>query len=105
LTLAASVATHSWVSAGILCSYFAVVYSVVMRREEAELRQHHGEAFEEYARTVPLFFPRLTPARLAFAGTASFSFGQYKKNHEYQAAIGFLLLLGVLFLIWWLRLR
>jgi protein-S-isoprenylcysteine O-methyltransferase Ste14 len=105
LTLGAAVAAHSWLSAAILCAYFALFYSIVMRREEEELRQHHGTAFEEYARTVPLFFPRLTPARLSFAGAGSFSFAQYKKNHEYQAAIGFLLLLAVLLLIWWLRQR
>jgi protein-S-isoprenylcysteine O-methyltransferase Ste14 len=105
LTLAASLAANSWASAILLCAYFALVYFVVMRREEAELRQHHGEAFDEYARTVPLFFPRLTAARLSFDGTGSFSFAQYKKNHEYQAAIGFLLLLAVLLLIWWLRTR
>src|SRR5271163_1593132 len=105
LTLAAAVATRSWISAAILGLYFALFYSIVMRREEAELRQHHGAAFDEYARTVPLFFPRLTPAKLSFAGSGSFSFAQYKKNHEYQAAIGFFLLLAVLLLIWWVRLR
>jgi Phospholipid methyltransferase len=105
LTIAASVAAHSWISASILCAYFALVYSIVMRREETELRAHHGAAFEEYARTVPLFFPRITPASLPFAGTGAFSFAQYKKNHEYQAAVGFLLLLALLLLIWWLRLR
>jgi len=105
LTLAAAVAAHSWLSAVILCGYFALFYSIVMRREEAELRQHHAGAFEEYARAVPLFFPRLTPAKLSFSGSGSFSLAQYKKNHEYQAAIGFMLLLATLLLIWWLRLR
>jgi protein-S-isoprenylcysteine O-methyltransferase Ste14 len=100
LTLAAAIATHSWISAGILCGYFALFYSMVMRREEAELRQHHGAAFDEYAKSVPLFFPRLTPVRLSFAGAGSFSFAQYKKNHEYQAAIGFLLLLVLLLAMW-----
>jgi protein-S-isoprenylcysteine O-methyltransferase Ste14 len=105
LTLAAAVAARSWISAAILGIYFALFYSIVMRREEAELRQHHGAAFDEYTRAVPLFFPRLTPAKLNFTGVGSFSFAQYKKNHEHQAAIGFFLLLAVLLLIWWLRLR
>jgi protein-S-isoprenylcysteine O-methyltransferase Ste14 len=100
LTVGAAVAMYSWVSALILCAYFALFYSIVMRREEAELRQHHGAAFDEYANAVPLFFPRLSPVRLSFAGAGSFSFTQYKKNHEYQAAIGFLLLLVLLLLIW-----
>jgi len=56
LTLAASIATHSWISAVILCGYFVLFYSMVMRREEAELRQHHSAAFDEYAKSVPLFF-------------------------------------------------
>jgi Phospholipid methyltransferase len=105
LTLAAAVAARSWISATILGIYFALFYSIVMRREEAELRQHHGAAFDEYAHAVPLFFPRLTPAKLSFAGAGSFSMAQYKKNHEHQAAIGFLLLLAALLLIWWLRQR
>ena len=105
LTLAASVASHSWISAVIVCGYFALVYSFVMRREEQELRRQHGAAFDEYARAVPLFIPRLTPVKLSFAGGGSFSFAQYKKNHEYQAAIGFVLLLALLLAIWWLRVR
>jgi protein-S-isoprenylcysteine O-methyltransferase Ste14 len=105
LTLSAAVACRSWISAVILCSYFALFYFIVMRREETELRRHHGAAFDEYSRKVPLFFPRLTPAKLPFAAAGSFSSAQYKKNHEYQAAIGFLLLLALLVLIWWLRLR
>src|SRR5213080_1540391 len=49
LALGAAVATRSWISAGILVVYFAVVYSVVMRREEGELLAQHGDAFHEYA--------------------------------------------------------
>lgn len=105
LAIAAGVAAHSWISGVILCGYFALFYSIVMRREEGELRRHHGAAFDEYASSVPLFFPRLKPTKLSFARAGAFSFAQYKKNHEYQAAIGFLLLLTVLLLIWWLRVR
>ncbi len=105
LTLGAAVATHSWISGVLLCGYFALFYSIVMRREEEELRRHHGAGFEEYAAAVPLFFPRLTPTKLSFGSAGAFSFAQYKKNHEFQAAIGFLILLALLLLIWCLRPR
>ena len=104
LALGAAIATHSWASAILLCAYFVLFYSIVMRREEGELRVRHGAAFDDYARAVPLFLPRFTPVKLSSAQGAAFSFAQYKKNHEYQAALGFLLLLGVLFLIWRFRL-
>src|SRR5712664_1928083 len=103
LAIGAAIAAHSWLAALILFSYFALFYSLVMRREERELYQHHGDAFQEYARTVPLFFPRLTPARLSTEGLGTFSIEQYKKNREYRAAIGFLLLLLVFVVIWRLR--
>ena len=102
LALGAAVATRSWISAGILLVYFSVVYSVVMRREEGELLGHHGESFKKYAEAVPLFFPRFTSARVNGANAGSFSFAQYKKNHEYQAALGYLLLLAGLLSLWWL---
>jgi protein-S-isoprenylcysteine O-methyltransferase Ste14 len=60
LIIGAAVAAHSWPSAVIPLCYFALFYSFVMRREERELHQHHGDAFQNYARAVPLFLPRLT---------------------------------------------
>jgi protein-S-isoprenylcysteine O-methyltransferase Ste14 len=104
LVLGAGIATHSWAAGALLLVYFSVVYAVVMRREEGELRAKHGTAFDEYARSVPLFFPRLLSARQSAAAAGCFSLAQYKKNHEYEAAIGYVLLLGVLLLIWKLRL-
>ncbi len=103
LAIGAAIAAHSWLAALILFSYFALFYSFVMWREERELYQHHGDAFREYARAVPLFLPRLTPAKLSSATSAPFSFAQYKRNREYRAAIGFLLLLLVFLVIWRLR--
>jgi len=103
LTLGAALAMNSWIAAALLCGYFALFYSVVMRREEGELRFHHGVKFEEYAKAVPLFFPRLTAANLGQGAAASFSFAQYKKNREYRAAVGFLLLLVLLVIDWRLR--
>lgn len=105
LAFGAGLATRSWVSASILLVYFAIFYSMVMRREEKELALRHGAEFEEYARAVPLFLPRLSPAKLPGGSAGVFSFAQYKKNHEWQAALGFLLLLAALFLIWCFRQR
>jgi protein-S-isoprenylcysteine O-methyltransferase Ste14 len=103
LALGAGIATQSLISAGLLLVYFAIFYSAVMRREERELHAKHGSAFEEYARAVPLFLPRLTAAKLSGKSAGSFSLAQYKKNHEWQAAVGFLLLLAVLLAICWIR--
>ena len=105
LTLGAGIATRSWISLSILCIYFALFYSIVMRREENELHLRHGASFEKYARAVPLFFPRLTAAKLSGDSAGAFSFAQYKKNHEWQAAVGFLLLLAALLVIWYVRSR
>jgi protein-S-isoprenylcysteine O-methyltransferase Ste14 len=108
LAAGVGIATHSWIAAAILLIYFAVVYSIVMRREEGELRKFHGAAFDAYMRAVPLFFPRFAPAKTsedAAREKGAFSFAQYKKNHEWQAAVGFLLVLAALLVIWRLRLR
>lgn len=103
LAAGAAWAMHSWISGGILGFYFALVYYIVMRREEGELSGHFGDAFENYARAVPLFFPRITPAEIAGSSPGVFSFAQYKKNHEYQAALGFVFLLAALLVRWRLR--
>jgi protein-S-isoprenylcysteine O-methyltransferase Ste14 len=104
LAVGAAICTKSWCSAAVLLVYFALVYSFVMRREEMELRAKHGAAFDAYASTVPLFFPRLfAPSIGSEAKNGGFDWQQYRKNHEYQAALGFLLLLIALLVIWYLR--
>ena len=103
LTVGAALAMHSLWAGALLLVYFALVYSLVMRREEMELRKQHGATFDAYAASVPLFFPRLTVSRNSSASSAGFSWKQYQKNHEYQAAIGFVLLLIGLLVIWRLR--
>src|SRR6201988_1463172 len=82
LALGAAIAMNSWLSAALLLFYFALVYTLVMRREEIELRGHHGAEFEVYAKSVPLFFPSLTTPRQPAVTPGSFSWSQYRKNHE-----------------------
>ncbi len=100
LTVGAAIAMHSLLAAVLLLLNFALVYSFVMRREEQELRRKHGASFDSYAVSVPLFFPG-PPVPIPRAGAAgSFSWSQFNKNHEYQATLGFLLLLVLLVVIW-----
>ncbi len=80
-----SVASHSWISAALLAAYLAVFYPVVIRREQGELETLYGSAFLAYASRVPAFWPRLTPAP---SNGEHFSWQQYRKNREYEAAIG-----------------
>lgn len=96
-----AVAGHSPWAALVLAAYFGTFYPVVMKKEEGELRERYGAAFTEYAKQVPLFFPRPSKKWDAEApGTVSgFSWEQYKRNREYQAALGAIVALGVL----WLR--
>jgi protein-S-isoprenylcysteine O-methyltransferase Ste14 len=100
LALGAAVAMRSWLAAALILVYFALVYSFVMRREEMELRGKHGAAFDAYAAAVPLFFPRLRPRSLPGGAGGTFSWAQYKRNHEYEAPVGFLLFLILLAVIW-----
>jgi Phospholipid methyltransferase len=89
------VAAGSWIAAAIVVAYFLAFYPAVIRREAEELAARYGAAYEEYARQVPLFFPRpprpvppgAGPRRPAAA--ARFSRELYLRNREYRAALGF----------------
>jgi protein-S-isoprenylcysteine O-methyltransferase Ste14 len=96
-----AVAGHSPWAALVLIAYFGIFYPVVMKKEEGELRERYGPAFIEYAERVPFFFPWPPRGgnRVSGAESNGFSWEQYKRNREYQAALGALLALGVL----WLR--
>jgi protein-S-isoprenylcysteine O-methyltransferase Ste14 len=104
LTFGAAAAMNSCWAAALLLIYFALVYSFVMRREEMELREKHGVAFDAYVGAVPLFFPRLLSGTEGKASNNGFSWTQYLKNREYRAMVGFLLFLVVLVLLWRMRL-
>lgn len=102
LAVGFAVAGHSWIGAALIAGYFAAFYPAVMKREEAELRSHYGRAYEEYAARVPLFWPHV-PHKTS-ASPERFSWSLYRRNHEYQAALGFLCGLALLVLrMYWRR--
>ena len=101
LAAAFAAASHSLIVAVILAAYFAVFYPAVMREEEQELRARYGAAFDAYAARVPLFWLRLSPAGVLHDAGTRFSWAVYRRNREYQAVLGFLAVIALL----WLRMR
>jgi len=96
-------AAASWSAAALAIVYLAVFYPGVIRREEEELRAEYGDAFDAYARRVPLFWPRAPRGDSTAAG--SFSWGQYRRNREYQALVGTLVAFGILAALMYWRSR
>jgi protein-S-isoprenylcysteine O-methyltransferase Ste14 len=95
-------ASRSWIVAALVAAYYLAMYPFLMRREERELRARFGGVFDEYARRVPLFLPRLR--RESGAGGTQFSWSRYARNREYQTAMGTAaLLLGLWALSLWRR--
>jgi protein-S-isoprenylcysteine O-methyltransferase Ste14 len=91
-----SVASHSLISTLLLAAYLAIFYPMVIRREQGELERQYGAAFVEYSSRVPVFLPRLSPA---MASTERFSWPLYRQNREYEAAIGLVVAMAIL----WIR--
>jgi len=79
----------------LFAAIFLLVYLPVIQLEEQYLRQIFPE-YQAYASQVPALWPRLTAAPTASG--ARYRWPLYRKNQEYQAALGFAA--GMLFLLW-----
>jgi hypothetical protein len=119
--LGLALAGSSWALGGAFLVFFLAMYGPVMHREAEALRRAFGEAYEQYARDVPLFMPRLRrarpvppspgcgdkPARGTWHGSRAndekFQWQRYRRNREYEAALGYLAGLVFLALKAWLR--
>jgi len=91
-----AIAARSAGLALLFAAIFFFVYLPVIQLEEQHLREIFSE-YEAYAGQVPGLWPRLRTAALPVAGTR-FGWRLYRKNQEYQAAMG--LAAGMLFLLW-----
>lgn len=97
-----AVAGGSWILGFTFVVLFFLIYWAVIRREEAALRQAFGPAFDDYARAVPLFVP-IPGSRGAACPEGRFRWERYRRNHEYEATLGYLAGMVFLVLKMWLR--
>jgi protein-S-isoprenylcysteine O-methyltransferase Ste14 len=88
-----AVAGRSLVMAAAFVVLLLLVYRPVIRREERFLSQKFGAAYANYAALVPLFLPRLRPL---IPSGERFRWERYRKNREYEAALGWAAGFGLL---------
>ena len=81
---------------GLFAALFLGIYLPVMRVEAATMAELFGDEYSAYARSVPLFFPRLTPYKTATGEGVRFDASLYMRYREYRAALGLLAAWGVL---------
>jgi len=107
LGVGVTVAGGLWYFAVLFVLFYLGVYGKTMRGEARLLTELFGDRYRHYAARVPAFVPRLTPYRPSESGhtPAGFRFSQYKRNREWEAALG--AVAGFAFLVgkWWLRAR
>jgi protein-S-isoprenylcysteine O-methyltransferase Ste14 len=87
------IAARRWELGALFAAVFFLIYLPVVELEEQHLATLFP-AFEEYTRRVPKLLPK-PPQK---PSTKSFRWSIYRRNEEYQAAIGFLV--GVAVLVW-----
>ena len=88
-----ALAARSWWIALAILAMFLLIYLPVVKDEEAFLRTKFPE-FEEYARQVPRFLPRLR--HLPESAPAAFSRERYLRHREYNAPVGAAVMLAAL---------
>lgn len=80
-----------WYFVPLFLLFFFLVYGRTMRGEEELLEGLFGDRYRRYARHVPLFVPRPTPYRAEESATMEeegFSVARYRRNREWEAALG-----------------
>jgi len=96
LGLGFTIASGQWLLALLFAGLFIGIYFPVMRVEASTMGQLFGNDFETYRRSVPLFFPRLTPYRQGDSAAVRFDGALYLRYREYRAALGLIVAWGLL---------
>ena len=98
LGLGFTVASGVWWLSLFFAALFVGIYLPVMRVEADDIHRIFGRDFDEYARNVPVFIPRLTSLKKSprKKEAEKFDFGLYLQYREYRAALGAIAAIGVL---------
>ena len=88
LGLGFTIASGRLVLGLLFAALFLGIYLPTMRVEASTMAQLFGRDFETYRRSVPLFFPRLTPFRQNESAVNRFDGTLYFRYREYRAALG-----------------
>ena len=99
-----AIAAH-WALVIFVALFFIVIYAPTMAREKANIRGRFPEAYAQYERNVPAFFPRPLPwgGEGMPAEGVGFSFPLYMKHGEWKAALGYVA--AVAYLAFWVLRR
>ena len=89
-----AISTGSLWFVAVFAGLYLLVYVTVMFAEAETLSQLFTEEFVAYRREVPLFFPRLTPYPNRLQ--RRFELSAYLRHREYRAAIGVLVVYGLM---------
>lgn len=82
-------------TAAVSVALFAVTYVPTIAKEEYGLKNAFPEQWVEYAASTPRLLPRLS--RLGAIAGASWSFEQWRKNHEHNTILAAIAILALLF--------
>lgn len=96
LVVGVSIAGGVWWLAVAIAVAYLVVYVPVMIAEVETMQTLFPDAYDQWAKQVPLFAPRLTPAGSGSVRDVRFDGSLYLRYREYRAAIGLLAVFGVL---------
>ena len=81
---------------------YLLVYTPVMIAEAATMSELFPQGYDQYRENVPLLFPRLTPWEGSKSDPAkedlksAFDLSRYLRHREYRAAIGLIVIIGLL---------
>lgn len=79
----------------LLLAVMVLYYPLVVRKEERRLREHFGSDFDDYAKRVPVFFPKFS----RFAEPATYTVNPIVYRRHMFSALWFVWIVGLIELL------